>query len=162
MTLERKPMSQIPLVNWLELLNHPLVRRHMPLATEAFTESSCAGWIAGKERLWATHGFGPQAFLWSGEFVGWGGYQPEGDDADLGLVLHPKHWGLGIPIVKAMLEEGFLRFGFQSVIVLLPPTRTRLLPLSRLGFQRDGTVEWGGVQFMRFRLEGSTWKEMYT
>jgi [ribosomal protein S5]-alanine N-acetyltransferase len=158
--LELKPMSAVPVSGWLELLNHPLVRRHMPLATEDFTESSCADWIAGKERLWETHGFGPHAFLWSGEFVGWGGYQPEGDDADLGLVLHPKHWGLGIPIVKAMLEEGFLRFGFQSVIVLLPPSRTRLLPLSRLGFVRDGETEWGGVRFMRFRLSESTWKEM--
>lgn len=115
--LELKPMSEIPVSDWLELLNHPLVRRHMPLATEDFAESSCAHWIAGKERLWETHGFGPHAFLWLGEFVGWGGYQPEGEDADLGLVLHPKHWGLGIPIVKALLEEGFMRFGFSSVIV---------------------------------------------
>jgi [ribosomal protein S5]-alanine N-acetyltransferase len=150
---EQKPMSSIPVADWLELLNHPRVKQHMPLATEDFTLETCANWIAGKERLWETHGFGPQALVWAGEFVGWGGFQPEGDDADLSLVLHPKHWGLGIPIVKAMLEEGFERFRFPSVIILLPPSRTKLLPLSRLGFQRDGTVEWGGVSFMRFRLE---------
>ncbi len=46
MTLEFIPMSQIPVSDWLELLNHPLVKRHMPLATEDFTPSGCAAWIA--------------------------------------------------------------------------------------------------------------------
>lgn len=150
-------MSHIPIPAWLELLNHPQVKKHMPLATEDFTSAVCATWIEGKERTWTEQGFGPHAFVWGGEFVGWGGYQPEGDDADLGLVLHPKHWGLGVPIVKALLTEGFERFGFSSVIVLLPPSRTRLLGLSRLGFQRDGEMDVLGVEFMRFRLRGEAW-----
>jgi [ribosomal protein S5]-alanine N-acetyltransferase len=70
MTLAFKPMSQIPIPNWLELLNHPLVKRHMPLATEDFTALSCQSWIEGKERLWETHGYGPRAILHDGEFVG--------------------------------------------------------------------------------------------
>jgi [ribosomal protein S5]-alanine N-acetyltransferase len=157
MSLELKPMSDIPITQWLELLNHAQVKKHMPLATEDFTAASCAAWIESKERVWTEHGFGPQAFVWAGEFVGWGGYQPEADDADLGLVLHPKHWGSGIPIVKTLLTEGFERFGFSSVIVLLPRSRTRLLGLSKLGFQRDGDVDVLGVGFMRFRLYKETW-----
>ncbi len=157
MALELKPMSDIPIPAWLELLNHPRVKTHMPLATGDFTAASCAAWIEGKERTWTDHGFGPHAFVWDGEFVGWGGYQPEGDDADLGLVLHPKHWGLGVPIVKALLREGFERFRFSSVIVLLPRSRTRLLGLSKLGFQRDGEMDVLGMGFMRFRLHKETW-----
>jgi len=30
-------------------------------------------WIAGKEKLWAEHGYGPWAFLIDGKFAGWGG-----------------------------------------------------------------------------------------
>jgi [ribosomal protein S5]-alanine N-acetyltransferase len=157
MSLEFKSMSDIPVPEWLELLNHPQVKKHMPLATDDFTAGSCAAWIEGKERTWTEHGFGPHAFVWDGAFVGWGGYQPEGDDADLGLVLHPKHWGLGLPIVRALLTEGFERFGFSSVIALLPSSRTRLLGLQRFGFQRDGEMGVLGIGFLRFRLHKEAW-----
>jgi [ribosomal protein S5]-alanine N-acetyltransferase len=157
MSLELKSMSSIPVPAWLDLLNHPRVKTHMPLATEDFTPATCAAWLEAKERVWAEHGFGPHAFVWDGELVGWGGYQPDGDDADLGVVLHPRHWGLGLPIAKALLTEGFERFGFSSVIVLLPPSRTRLLGLQRFGFQRDGEVDVLGLGFMRFRLRKETW-----
>ena len=153
MTLEFIPMSQIPIPDWLELLNHPLVKRHMPLATEDFTASSCQSWIEGKERLWQSHGYGPRAILHRGEFVGWGGFQPDGDDADLGLVLHPKHWGLGIPIFKDFLRQGFETHRFRSIVIALPESRTRTRALSRIGFQKDGDFHAGDVLFHRWRLE---------
>ena len=153
MTLLFKPMSQIPVPDWLELLNHPLVKRHMPLATEDFTASSCRSWIEGKERLWQTLGYGPQAILHQGEFIGWGGFQPDGEDIDLGLVLHPKHWGLGIAIFKTFLRQGFETHHFHSIVIALPESRTRTRALTRIGFQQDGDVHAGGVLFHRWRLE---------
>jgi len=42
--------------------------------------------------------------------------------------------------------------GFESVTVLLPPTRTRVRGLLRLGFAEDGEIEVGGERFLRFRL----------
>ena len=153
MTLEFIPMSQISITDWLELLNHPLVKRHMPLATEDFTASSCQSWIEGKEQLWQSHGYGPRAILHQGEFVGWGGFQPDGDDADLGLVLHPKHWGLGIPIFKAFLRQGFETHHFRTVVIALPESRTRTRALARIGFQKDGDFHAGDVLFHRWRLE---------
>ncbi len=153
MTLEFKPMSQIPIPHWLELLNHPLVKRHMPLATDDFTALSCQSWIESKELLWQTHGYGPQAISHRGEFVGWGGFQPDGDDIDLGLVLHPQHWGLGIAIFRAFLHQGFETHHFRSVVIALPESRTRTRALSRAGFRRDGDYDVGGVLFHRWRLE---------
>lgn len=78
--------------------------------------------------------------------------QPEEGDADLGLVLHPDYWGYGKVIYKEIIRRAFEEMGFKSVIILFPPTRTRVKGIFRLGFQLDGEVEIGGERFIRYRL----------
>jgi hypothetical protein len=51
-----------------------------------------------------------------------------------------------------MMERAFGDMGFESVTILLPPTRKRIKGVLRLGFQPDGEVESGGERFLRFRL----------
>lgn len=136
----------------IELMNNPLVRRHMPLARGDFGARECDKFIAAKERLWEEHGYGPWAFVLDGEFVGWGGLQPEGDEVDLGLVLHPRHWGLGKSLYKELISLAFGKMGFKSLTVLLPPTRTRVSGILMLGFKPDGEVEVSGERFIRYRL----------
>jgi hypothetical protein len=82
--------------------------------------------------------------------------QPEGDDADLALVLHPDGWGLGKPIYDEIIKRAFGEMGFASVTVLFPPTRTRIKGLLRLGFQPDGELEIQGERFNRYRLSAPT------
>ena len=108
--------------------------------------------VAAKERLWSEHGYGPWAFVVGGQFVGWGGLQPESGEADLALVLHPNHWGIGKVLFEEIVGRAFGEMGFESVTVLLPPTRTRVRGLLRLGFAEDGEIEVGGERFLRFRL----------
>ena len=103
-------------------------------------------------RLWAEHGYGPWAILVDGELAGWGGLQPEGDDADLGLVLHPRRWGAGRAIYERMIAYAFGALRADSVIVLLPPSRVRVAGVLRLGFRPDGAVDVGGERFVRYRL----------
>lgn len=91
-------------------------------------------------------------FLIDGKFAGWGGLQPEGDDADLGLVLHPDYWGYGKAIYEEIIRRAFEEMGFESVIILFPPSRTRIKGILRLGFAPDGEVEIAGERFNRFRL----------
>lgn len=136
----------------VELMNHPLVRREMPLTSDGFDAAACAEFIAAKERLWAEHGYGPWAFLVDGKFAGWGGLQPEGDDADLALVLHPSYWGWGKRLYDEIIARAFGEMGFDSVTILFPPTRTRIKAILRLGFVPDGEVEIGGERFLRYRL----------
>jgi [ribosomal protein S5]-alanine N-acetyltransferase len=136
----------------IELMNHSLVRRHMPLARGDFGPAECDRFVAAKERLWEEHGYGPWAFIIDGELAGWGGIQPEGDEADVGLVLHPKYWGMGKVLYERLIAFAFGELGFSSVIALLPPSRTRISGVLKLGFRPDGEMTIAGERFIRYRL----------
>lgn len=152
MTLELRRLTDASTADLIELMNHPLVRRQMPLTQDNFSEHDALNFVAGKERLWAEHGYGPWAFFIDGRFAGWGGLQPEAGDADLGLVLHPDFWGSGKAIYDEIVRRAFAEMGFDSVTVLLPPSRTRVRGLARLGFTEDGELELAGERFLRYRL----------
>lgn len=136
----------------IALMNDSDVRRHLPLARGEFGASDCERFVAAKERMWAEVGYGPWAFLLGDELVGWGGLQPEGDDADVGMVLHRAHWGAGRSLYERILDYAFGELGLESVIALLPPSRTRVAGLRRLGFREDGQVLIGEEPFHRYRL----------
>lgn len=63
-------------------------------------------------------------FFVDDNFAGWGGLRPEGGDADLALVLHPDYWVTGRAICEEIVACAFGEMGFDSVTVLLPPTRS--------------------------------------
>lgn len=152
MEITCKRLTEVDRKDVIALMNDPRVRRHMPLAKEPFGDAAYEAFVAAKERIWAEHGYGPWAFVVDGRFAGWGGIQPEQGEADLGLVLHPDYWGLGRRLYDEILRFAFEERGLESVTVLLPPTRTRLRGLARLGFEADGEVQVGGERFLRFRL----------
>lgn len=152
MNIEFKRLTDVKKSEIIELMNNPLVRRQMPLTWDNFGERDCDEFVAAKERLWSKHGYGPWAFFVEGKFVGWGGLQPENGEADLGLVLHPTHWGIGKTLYKEIIGRAFGEMGFEAVTVLLPPTRTRIKGLLRLGFEEDGELTIGDERFIRYRL----------
>ncbi len=153
MATEFKRLTEVDKSEIIELMNNPLVRRHMPLANRCFGENDCEEFIAAKERMWEEEGYGPWAFVVDGQFVGWGGLQPENGEADLGLVLHPDHWGLGKTLYIEIIRRAFEEMGFESVTVLLPPTSKRIKGLLRLGFRKNGQLEVADKIFLRYRLE---------
>jgi [ribosomal protein S5]-alanine N-acetyltransferase len=136
----------------IELMNQPLVRRHLPLARGDFGPVECARFVASKERLWAEHGYGPWAFIINDDFAGWGGIQPQSGEVDVALVLHPKYWGAGKILYERIIAFAFGELGFNSVIALLPSSRMRVSGLLKLGFHREDEMTIEGVQFTRFRL----------
>lgn len=150
--IEFRRLPEVDPAAIIALMNDPAVRRHMPLARGDFDAARCASFVAAKERLWAAHGYGPWAFLVNGEFAGWGGLQPEGADIDIGLVLHPRFWGVGRRLYAGFVETAFADLGATSVIIMLPPSRTRVAGVRRLGFQPDGEVDVAGARFVRYRL----------
>ncbi|HYG80505.1 MAG TPA: GNAT family N-acetyltransferase [Pyrinomonadaceae bacterium] len=152
MSVVFKRLSEVDRSAIIGLMNDPLARRHMPLARGDFGPAECDEFVTAKEILWEEHGYGPWAFVADGEFVGWGGLQPEGSEMDLALVLHPKHWGLGKTLYKEIVSLAFGRLGFMSVTVLLPLTRTRVSGVLTLGFKPDGEVEISGERCIRYRL----------
>ena len=152
MNIEFKRLTEINISEIIELMNNPLVRRHMPLAQGYFDETACSAFIAAKDQIWKEHGYGPWAFVVAGTFVGWGGLQPEHNDVEVALVLHPKSWGLGKTLFDEIVHRAFTELGLSSVVVLFPPSRTRVKALLRSGFQHDGECEIEGKQFLRYRL----------
>ena len=152
MRIEFKRLTEVDKSDIIELMTHPLLRKHMPLLGDIFDEAACDAFITGKEKLWTEHGYGPWAFIIDDHFVGWGGLQPEEGDADLGLVLHPRHWGKGKAIYDRIIERAFGTMGSESITVLLPPTRIHVKGLQRLGFEPDGEVEYLDERFIRYRL----------
>lgn len=153
MNIDFKRLTEVKKSEIIELMNNPLVRRQMPLIRDSFGENDCDEFVAAKERLWLEYGYGPWAFFIDGQFVGWGGLQAENGEADLGLVLHPNHWGIGKAIYKKIIGRAFGEMGFEAVTVLLPTTRTRVKGLLRLGFEEDGELTVGDERFIRYRLK---------
>lgn len=148
-------MSAIDPAEYVALLLHPLVRKHMPLTGDTFDEMECKEWIKGKEEQWLKFGYGPWAFVVDGRFAGWGGLQNEAGDADLGLVLFPEFWGMGKTITLEVLSRAFGEMGIESVTVHFPPSRKHIRGLLRLGFQVDGETRIDGQLFIRYRLDRS-------
>lgn len=159
MNIAFKRLTDVAKSDIMELMNDPLVRRQMPLLKGDFTESSCDSFIAAKEQLWAEHGYGPWAFIINDQFAGWGGVQPEGDEVDLALVLHPNFWGTGKVLYKEIIRRAFEEMEMESVTVLFPPTRTRIQGLLRLGFKEETEVEIGRERFIQYRLNNPATNE---
>ena len=97
-------LPQVDAADLIALMNDPRVRRHLPLARGVFGPAECEQFVEMKERIWAEHGYGPWAFVIRGEFAGWGGLQPEGEDIDLGLVLRPSSGDGGRPCMRGSLR----------------------------------------------------------
>lgn len=144
------PLSDIPNEEWFHLWNHPDVIRHMPLATERWTDSAITEWAKGKDAQWQANGYGPWAIRIDGAFAGWDGFQKEGGEADLALVLLPEFWGHGPALVGHFMSRR-LELGIGPVSILLPPSRTRVKGLARIGFLFDCEVEYDGQRFLKFR-----------
>lgn len=134
-------------------MSDPRVTEHMPLAGFEWTAQSCAAFIAAKEACWARDGLGHWAILRDGTYVGWGGFQKEGEEWDFGLVLRPECFGLGARIARQAL--GFARGDprIPYVTFLLPPSRRHLGGLARLGARSLGEVAYDGQRFLKFRLD---------
>ena len=134
-------------------MSDPRVAEHMPLLSSAWNEATAEGFIAQKEGFWTRDGLGHWAILADGRYVGWGGFQKEGDDWDFGLVLVPEAFGLGRRVLRHALDFAKADPRIPYVTFLLPPSRKNLGALKRLGARQEGSVTYDGETFLKFRLE---------
>ena len=134
-------------------MSDPRVAEHMPLLTFAWDAEVAAGFVAKKEECWARDGLGHWAFLANDRYVGWGGFQKEGDEWDFGLVLIPEAFGLGARISRKAIDFAIADERIPFVTFLLPPSRKSLRALERLGARQVGEIEYDGAKFLKFRRE---------
>ncbi|WP_417686111.1 GNAT family N-acetyltransferase [Roseibium sp.] len=134
-------------------MSDPKVVEHMPLASGEWTSERCADFIKHKESCWDRDGLGHWAILSGADYVGWGGFQKEGEEWDFGLVLRPDRFGLGLRITRKALEFARSDERIAYVTFLLPPSRRHLKGLDRLGARCLGAIDYDGSTFLKYRLE---------
>lgn len=148
--------ARLPEIEPAEIIAHmsdPRVAEHMPLLTFEWDAAAVTKFVAQKEDCWARDGLGHWAVLSDGRYVGWGGFQKEGEEWDYGLVLRPDAFGLGLRISRKALDFAVADARIPFVTFLLPPSRKNLGALKRLGAVCVGEIEYDGAKFLKFRLE---------
>lgn len=150
-TFER--LSDIPPDILVAHMSDPRVAEHMPLLKEVWNRGIAAEFVAAKEACWRRDGLGHWAILAEGQYVGWGGFQKEGDEWDFGLVLAPGAFGLGVRITRKAIAFAKADARIPFVTFLLPPSRRNLAALDRLGASFVGEIEHDGATFLKYRLE---------
>lgn len=134
-------------------MSDPRVAEHMPLLKSDWDTEAVARFVAHKEATWERDGLGHWAILSNSRYVGWGGFQKEGDEWDFGLVLLPGEFGIGQRITKKAIEFAIADTRIPYVTFLLPPSRTKLGALKRMGAKQVGEVEYDRSTFLKFRLD---------
>ncbi|PCJ93150.1 MAG: hypothetical protein COA52_06950 [Hyphomicrobiales bacterium] len=110
----------------------PRVAEHMPLLRSSiWDDAAVTKFVAAKEECWHRDGLGHWAILLGGTYVGWGGFQKEGDEWDFGLVLKPEYFGLGTRITRQALA-----FAVAD---------------ERIPFVTK--IDYDGAEFLKYRLE---------
>ncbi|GFE48620.1 hypothetical protein So717_03730 [Roseobacter cerasinus] len=145
-------LVDVPVSEIAEHMSDPRVAEHMPLLTGAWDTEMALRFVKMKEEYWARDGLGHWAVLVDGNYVGWGGFQKEGDEWDFGLVLRPVAFGLGRRISKKAIDFAIADDRIPFVTFLLPPSRKNLGALGRLGAEHVGDVDYDGERFLKFRL----------
>ncbi len=145
-------LTQISTPEILAHMKNPRLAEHMPLLTQDWDEETVDEFVKAKEAYWTRDGLGHWAFLHGGDYVGWGGFQKEGEEWDAGLVLKPGAFGLGARITRRAMEFAKSDERITSVTFLLPPSRKKLGALRKLGACPVGEVDYGGEKFLKYRL----------
>ena len=98
-------LSEVDADDILAHMSDPRVGEHLPLLKFAWDQEAVARFVAAKVAYWTRDGLGHWAFLVDGRYVGWGGFQKEGEEWEFGLVLKPNAFGLGRRIAFRQLKS---------------------------------------------------------
>ena len=149
---ELKAFSAPSIEDYRELICHPAVIRHMPLAQSEYSDEWIREWIARKESTWPGKEFGPWSVWHDSTFVGWVGLEPEGEDLSVGIVLHKKYWGSGKVVLKQVFTKMAGKIEGKRVTVEFPKSRHSENWAIRLGLCEIEEVELSGHVFVRYEL----------
>jgi len=151
-TISFARLTEVPIAKLVAHMSDPRIRAHMPLLTGPWGEAEAQGFVVAKEKCWVRDGLGHWAFLADGRYVGWGGFQKQGDEWDFGLVLRAQDFGLGARITRATLDFARHERRIPYVTFLLPPSRRNLGALRRIGAKAFGRQDYAGTTFQKYRL----------
>ena len=132
-------LTEIEPAEIAEHMSDARVAEHMPLLTSDWDAKAAAEFVSHKEETWARDGLGHWAILLDGRYVGWGGFQKEGDEWDFGLVLKPDAFGIGRRITKKAIDFAFSDERISFVTFPFAPNANQLGSTSKARRAAD----WG-------------------
>lgn len=133
-------------------MNDPRVAAHLPLLTHRWDIEDALAFKAAKAQRWLEDGLGHWAIHDGDRYVGWGGFEKEGDVWDFGLVLTPDAFGLGRRVFLKALDFARSDERIERISFLLAPSRKHLFALTRYGAEFVGEDEHAGQRFLRYEL----------
>ncbi|RLK00544.1 acetyltransferase (GNAT) family protein [Ruegeria conchae] len=148
--------TRLPEVDPQDILSHmsdPRLAEHLPLLTSGWDNAAVDQFVQVKEEYWVRDGLGHWAILQGDTYIGWGGFQKEGDEWDYGLVLRPECFGLGSRITRQAIEFAIADTRIPFVTFLLPLSRRKSGALARLGAHYIGEIEYEGAKFRKYRIK---------
>jgi hypothetical protein len=148
--------TRLPDISPDEIIGHMSdvrIAEHLPLLKFKWDRNTVTRFITAKEAYWHRDGLGHWAILCNGIYVGWGGFQKEGDEWDYGLVLKSDSFGLGVRITKKAIEFALTNKQISFVTFLLPKSLKNLKGLASLGARFVEETEYDGSQFLKYRLD---------
>ncbi|WP_306017294.1 GNAT family N-acetyltransferase [Oceanicaulis sp. MMSF_3324] len=145
-------LGAVPPEQLVTHMNDPRVAAHLPLLTHPWTIQDAQAFQAAKRQRWIKDGLGHWA-IYSGErYVGWGGFEKDGETWDFGLVLTPEAFGLGRSVFLKALEFARHDERIEVISFLLAPSRRSLSALTRYGAVYAGEDDHAGQRFLRYEL----------
>ena len=133
----------------LDLMNDDKLRAHL-VDHPKFTEETLEFWVMEKTRIDAANGYRVRAILVNGNIAGWCGIQPDGEGAELAIILSSSYWGSGLRVFRDMIRWS-RELGHQEVVFHLLETRRKYRALEKMAKEVKES-EWMGRKFRTYIL----------
>lgn len=153
------------LAAYYQLGSDPEVIRHTADPGGGFRDEDHAREILTSHPLrdYSVHGYGRLACVdrATQAVIGFAGlkYLDDLDAVDLGYRFLPAFWGRGLATeaARAVLDDGFTRLGLEEVLgLVLPGNPASARVLEKVGMHREGTLQDGDLQVLRYVIRRAT------
>ena len=145
-------LNDVPVTQLLAHMNDPRIAAHLPLLTHQWSEADARAFQIAKQQRWIEDGLGHWAIHEGDRYVGWGGFEKDGETWDFGLVLTPEAFGLGRSVFLKALDFARHDERIEVISFLLAPSRRSLSALTRYGAVYAGEDDHAGQRFLRYEL----------
>lgn len=146
-------LDSIDIAELHKVLSNPRISRHLPLFDSDIDTNWVSDWVKSKISQWDDSRLGPYAVLVEEKVVGWAGYQPDGELAELAIVLSPEAWGIGLDVVEEV-ERRWQSYGDgRKRVFYLPKSRRLDIIPDKFAVQYIGETEILGKEFGIFEFK---------
>ena len=124
---------------------------------EPWSRARTDQFVASAREMSQTLGFcrWPVIYKPSSAVIGFCGFVPASDGAEIGWRLAKEYWGRGLATeaARAVLKYGFETLGFQRIIATVQaPNSASIRVVEKLGMKAESTFQRGGREVILFSI----------